>query len=127
MRFHKGAAYAIIITVLSFVSAPRASGQQGLPTHRIQAVIEDLRNARQAHQVDLALRAIPGVRMSRTDFNTRNVLMEVTADCTIDRDQVRALLQPHGLSLGCWSREPQGSRDFEPLDQRTCAGSHVRR
>ncbi len=89
--------------------------------HRVRAVITDLRTARQAHDVDLALRAMPGVRMSRTDFNTRNVLMEVAADCAISRDAMQALLQPFALTLACWSRDPQGTHDQGPLDPRTCA------
>ena len=126
MRFHKGAAYAIIAVLFS-IFGPRATAQQSVPSHRIRAVIENLRNARQAHDVDLDLRAIPGVRMSRTDYNTRNVLMEVSADCAIDREQVEAILLARGLSLNCWSRNPQGTHDLEPLDPRSCGELHVER
>ncbi len=126
VRFCKGAISATI-AVFAFTCASTAAAQQSTPSHRIRAIVQDVRNARQAHEVDVALRAIPGVLMSRTDFNTRNVLMEVTADCAIDRELVRSLLQPYGLSVSCWSREIQSDHDFEPLDPRTCAEPHTER
>jgi hypothetical protein len=65
--------------------------------------------------------------MSRTDFNTRNVLMEVAPDCAITRDALQALLQPFALTLTCWSRNPQGAQDQGPLDPRTCAELQLQR
>lgn len=94
VRFYKGA--SATIAALSFACVSTVAAQQSGPTHRIRAVVQDVRNARQAHEVDVALRVFPGVLMSRTDFNTRNVLMEVTADCAIDREQMRTILQPYG-------------------------------
>lgn len=126
VRFYKGAICATI-AALSFACISTAAAQQSGPSHRIRAVVQDVRNARQAHEVDVALRVFPGVLMSRTDFNTRNVLMEVTADCAIDREQMRTILQPYGLSVSCWSRAIQSDHDFEPLDPRTCAEPHTER
>lgn len=96
-------------------------------SHRVQAVIPDLRNARQAHDVDLALRAFPGVLMSRTDFNTRNLLVEVSADCVLSKEQVVALLLPFELSLTCFSRTAIDTHGFQPLDPRTCGEIPVAR
>ena len=124
VRFYKGAICATI-AALSFACVSTVAAQQSGTSHRIRAIVQDVRNARQAHEVDVALRAFPGVLMSRTDFNTRNVLIEVTADCTIDRELARTLLQPYGLSVTCWSRAIQSDHDFEPLDPRTCAEPHV--
>ncbi len=118
--FHKSA--LIALSALCFlIAASRAAAQQDLPVHQVRAVIADLRSARQAHEVDLALRTIPGVRMSRTDYNTRNILLEVAADCAITREAVQALLVPHALTVTCWSRGPQGSNDHIPLNPRTCS------
>ncbi|MBP7515362.1 MAG: hypothetical protein KA791_12485, partial [Flavobacteriales bacterium] len=115
VRFYKGA-ICVTFAALSFACIPAVSAQQSGASHRIRAIVQDVRNARQAHDVDVALRVFPGVLMSRTDFNTRNVLMEVTADCAIDREQMRTILQPYGLSVSCWSRAIQSDHDFEPLD-----------
>ena len=95
--------------------------------HRVQAVIPDLRNARQAHDVDLALRSFPGVRMSRTDFNTRNLLVELSADCSLSKEQVVALLLPFELSLTCYSRTAMDTHAFQSLDPRTCGEIPVAR
>lgn len=120
VSFHKGVLRPLIAIALLTILLP-TNAQQTPPAHRIRAVIADLRSAHQAHDVDLALRALPGVRMSRTDFNTRNLLLDVSADCTIDRAQVEALLSPHGLALSCWKRAPQGAPDDGLLDPRSCA------
>lgn len=126
MRFHKGAAYAIMALCLAVNASPIVA-QQNPQTHRIRAVIGDLRSPRQAHEVDLALRAFPGVRMSRTDYNTRNLLLEVTADCAITRDAVQALLQPYALTLTCWSRGAEATYEHALLDPRRCAGPPTER
>ena len=126
VRFYKGA-ICTTIAAFSFACISTATAQQSAASHRIRAIVQGVRNARQAHEVDVALRAFPGVLMSRTDFNTRNVLMEVTADCAIDREQVRTILQPYGLSVSCWSRAIQSDHIFEPLDPRTCAEPQTER
>jgi len=121
---HKVAAYtlSIALCVLAFGGL---QAQTFAVTHRVQAVIPDLRNARQAHEVDLALRNFPGVRMSRTDFNTRNLLLEISADCAISREQILALLLPLELSLACYSRSTIDTHAFQPLDPRGCGSIHA--
>lgn len=119
MLRHKVAAYTLSVA-LCLLAFDDLQAQAPAGPHRVQAVIPDLRNARHAHDVDLALRSFPGVRMSRTDFNTRNLLIEVSADCAISKEQVLALLLPLELSLTCYSRTAMGAHAFQPLDPRTC-------
>jgi len=126
MLRHKVAAYALCAALCTLACHGLYAQATTVP-HRVQAVIPDLRNARQAHDVDLALRAFPGVRMSRTDFNTRNLLIEVSADCALSKDQVVALLLPFELSLTCFSRTAVDTHAFEPLDPRTCGEIPVAR
>jgi hypothetical protein len=120
MLRHKVAAYTLS-AAFCMLAFDGLHAQAPAVTHRVQAVIPDLRSARQAHDVDLALRAFPGVRMSRTDFNTRNLLIEVSADCAITRDQIAALLLPFELSLTCYSRNALHGQAYIPLDPRNCA------
>jgi hypothetical protein len=122
----KVAAYTLS-AALCILAFDGLQAQAPAAPHRVQAVIPDLRNARQAHDVDLALRAFPGVRMSRTDFNTRNLLIEVSADCAISKEQVLALLLPFELSLTCYSRTTAGTHAFQPLDPRNCGELPVAR
>lgn len=122
----KVAAY-MLSAVLCLLAIGGLHAQAPAATQRVQAVIPDLRNDRQAHEVDLALRAIPGVRMSRTDFNTRNLLLEVSPDCAITKEQVRALLLPFELTLTCYSRTDMAAHAFQLLDPRNCGLSPVAR
>ena len=117
--FHKVVNCLPILVVLALWPAS-ALAQQPVPTHRIQAVITDLRTPGQARQVDILLRYPDGVLMTRTDFNTRNLLMEVTADCTLTEEQIRSILAPHALGIACYSRTLISSSAFLPLDPRTC-------
>ncbi len=116
---HKVAAY-MSSAVLSMWALGGLQAQTPPAADRIQAVIPELRSARQAHEVDLALRDLAGVRMSRTDYNTRNLLMEVAANGTITREQVQALLLPFELTLSCYTREALTSHTYAPLDPRSC-------
>lgn len=118
---HKVAAYMLCSALFMLLGVQRTAAQQGGTGHRIRAVVPDLRTARQAHEVDMALRAVPGVRMSRTDFNTRNVLIEVAPDCPLSRVAMQDLLQPLVLSVTCWSRDPQDASPYQPLDPRSCS------
>jgi hypothetical protein len=121
MLHHKVAAYMLCSALFMLFGVQQTAAQEGGPGHRIHAVIPELRSASQAHTVDIALRAVPGVRMSRTDFNTRNVLIEVAADCTLTRDAVQALLEPFSLHVSCWSRDQQDAGLYQPLDPRSCS------
>ena len=124
MLRHKVAAYTLS-AALCMLASVGLHAQVPAADHRVQGVIPDLRNARQAHDVDLAMRTVPGVRMSRTDFNTRNLLLEVSADCAISREQVLALLLPLELTLTCYSRTAEDTHAFQPLDPRNCAETPV--
>jgi hypothetical protein len=124
MLRHKVAAFTLSVA-LCLLAFDGLHAQAPDMTHRVQAVIPDLRNARQAHDVDLLLRSFPGVRMSRTDFNTRNLLLEVSADCAISREHILTLLLPLELSLACYSRTTIDTHAFQPLDPRSCGSIHA--
>lgn len=126
MLHHKVAAF-VLCAVLCLLASDGLRAQASGPGHRVQAVIPDLRSARQAHDVDLALRALPGVRMSRTDFNTRNMLLEVASDSPVSEEQVRILLLPFELGLTCYARTTAVGHGFQPLDPRNCGLAPVQR
>ena len=123
--------HKVAVSVLGAVFFLSASdglrAQTSAPGHRVQAVIRDLRNARQAHEVDLALRALPGVRMSRTDFNTRNLLLEVSPDSPVTEEQIRTVLLPFEVGLTCYTRTAEPGQVFRPFDPRSCGLSPVQR
>lgn len=94
-----------------------ASAQQ---LQEVQAIVDGLRSPQHAAQADDIIRQMPGVVMSRTDWNTRNFLMHTTSEGNMDATQLNALLQPIGLSLRCFQRQPVGSVPFHHLDPRAC-------
>lgn len=115
---HKGAAFVFCVTLMAFADTA-ACGQQPA-VHRIQGVVGSLRTSRQAHEIDLLLRAQAGVRMSRTDYNSRNIVLEVTPDCTLSESQLSAILAQHNLTLSCFQRRIGDQAPFALLDPRAC-------
>lgn len=98
------------------------------PLHQVQAIVDGVRNNRHAWQADSLMRLEPGVVVSRTDFNTRNVMLQISADCSLDRSSVNALLAPLGMSVRCWQRAPLvWGTPFRHLDPRDdCQPATVR-
>jgi hypothetical protein len=93
--------------------------QSANETDRIQAVIGGLRAEHQVNAISEWLRARPGVMWVRVEFNTRNMVMQVRNDCSLDRDQVKAHVEPMGFTLRCYERVPF-TAPFEMLDARRC-------
>lgn len=116
---HKVLHRAVCITA-SVLFVLNASAQEPAASHRIQAVVMGLRAPFQARQVDILLRYQPGVLMTRTDFNSRNMLLEVEAGCALNAEAINDLLAPHQLSLRCYRRIPLNTTPFALLDPRGC-------
>lgn len=96
--------------------------------HQVQAIVVGSRSPRHAWQADSVLRAQQGVVVSRTDHNTRNLMLHVVPACVLDAAQINALLQPVGMSIRCWQRTPilpgAAFRHLHPRDD--CAPSPSR-
>ncbi|MBK8614986.1 MAG: hypothetical protein IPN85_16350 [Flavobacteriales bacterium] len=106
-----------------FIAAVLLSGNlmaQSTGMDQVQAVVVGLHSAQQAHHVDVMLRDVEGVRMSRTDVTTRNMLIWVEANSTLNKTGLQDLLTPYGLTLRCWSRVPRSNAPFKHLDPDHC-------
>lgn len=88
--------------------------------HVVQAVVPGLRSPQQAAQVDMQLRSLPGVLMTRTDHNTRNLLLHVETSAALNEDAIRLVLTPLALDLRCFRRLPHAPGSFHHLDPRDC-------
>lgn len=115
---HRKAVCFLLVGVPCLFYAPVSA--QSTSLCEVQAVVGDLRNAHQAHSVDVLLLAQPGVVMCRTDHNTRNLFMHVRPDSQLTEEQVRQLLMPLSLSLSCYRRVPLSDLPFAHLDPRDC-------
>lgn len=93
--------------------------------HVVQAVVEGLRSPGQCGQVDVYLRAQADVIVARTDFNTRNVMIQVPRYSDLSEAHVRALFESLGLGIRCYRRLPLASSLYTPLDPRTCTEAPV--
>ena len=110
----------VILSVLA-CTAISVKAQDNVPAlHQIQAVVIGVNSPQHAHQADLILRAQPGVIMSRTDHNTRNILLHIAPNITLDQARLNELLAPLGMSVRCVERTLLGSTRFKHLDPQTC-------
>lgn len=121
----KGAIWGLLPMVF-LLSTGNARAQDQL--HQVQAIVVGSRSPRHTWQADSVLRAQPGVVVSRTDHNTRNLMLHLVPACTLDAAQVNTLLQPVGISIRCWQRTPiLPGGVFRHLDPRDdCAPSPSR-
>jgi hypothetical protein len=116
----KGAARsACLVTALATAVMVRAQAG-GTEYHIVQAVVDSLRSPGQCGQIDLYLRAQPDVIVARMDYNTRNVMLQVPAFSTIDRQWLRDRFASLGLEIRCYRRYSLQSALYQPLDPRTC-------
>lgn len=118
LRFKDGSRVLLALAAVCCLTTARS--QQPGDLHLVQAVVDGLRSPRHAWQADSILRLQHGVVVSRTDHNTRNLMMHLQPGCSLQRAEVEALLLPLGMSLRCWRRAPITPERFEHLDPRTC-------
>lgn len=110
----------IVIAIATTCFAISAYAQQPPDLHRVQAVVDGVRSPQHAWQADSILSAQPGIVISRTDYNTRNLMLHLQPACGLQEAEVEALLLPLGMSLRCWHRAPITAARFEHLDPRSC-------
>ncbi len=91
--------------------------------HQVQAVVDGIRSPRHAAQADALLRQQEGVAMSRTDHQTRNLLIHVEAGTPIGPTELNAWLSPLGMSVRCHRRNAVNASTFRHLDPRTCGAA----
>lgn len=116
----KGAARSACLLLLG-TAAPLSHAQvTAAEYHVVQAVVDSLRSPGQCGQIDLYLRAQPDVIVARMDYNTRNVMLQVPALSTIDRQWLRDRFASLGLEIRCYRRFALQSALYQPLDPRTC-------
>lgn len=109
------------LTMLFVLHAAIAVRAQDPPQYAVlQAVVDGLRSPAQCAQIDLFLRAQPDVIVARTDYNTRNVMIQVPAFSSTGREQLKAWFTSLGLEIHCYRRYPLTSAVYTPLDPRTC-------
>ena len=114
---HKG----VWIAAIALIGAVSHGIAQDLaPLHQVQAVVDGVRSPQHAYEADLVLRALPGVVLTRTDHNTRNLLMHVPADLPISAAVLNEALATLGMSVRCYQRGPIGQGPFRHLDPRDC-------
>ncbi|MCB0765532.1 MAG: hypothetical protein KDB84_12540 [Flavobacteriales bacterium] len=89
---------------------------------RIQCIVDGVRSPHHAHQADLVLRDQQGVLLTRTDYNTRNLLLHVALNSTLDKARVNELLAPLGMSVRCFTRGPLDGSAYRHMDPRDCDG-----
>ena len=94
---------------------------------QVQAVVVGLHSAQQAHHVDVMLRSVEGVRMSRMDLTTRNLLLWIDTNNSMTKAGLQDLLTPYGLSLRCWSRAPRSNTPYKHLDPEHCGDTPSRK
>jgi len=113
-----------VILMAMVCTTSKADAQDGdPPTGQIQAIVNGVNSPHHAHQADLILRQEHGVLMSRTDHNTRNILLHVAPDSELDMAALNTLLAPIGMSVRCVQRTLLGSAPFKHLDPRQCDGT----
>ncbi|MCB0760254.1 MAG: hypothetical protein KDC12_01940 [Flavobacteriales bacterium] len=83
-----------------------------------QCVSGDIVSQQDALHADSLLRLNEGVIVSRSDFNTHNILVICSSEELCD--QVPAMLSDLGLSIACVHRGKMGVDRIEPLDPRMC-------
>ncbi len=117
----KGALRTIpLVVALACVALVRAQGPDP-EYHVVQAVVEGLRSPGQCAQVDTYLRAQADVIVARTDYNTRNVMIQVPHFSSFTEEHLHDLFQSLGLEIRCYRRVPLNSSLYKPLDPRTCS------
>ena len=114
---HKGVWIAVFATICL---VGRAWAQDPAASHQVQAVVEGLRSPQHAYEADKLLRALPGVIISRTDHNTRNLFMRVSPQCAVSAASLNGTLAELGMSVRCFQRGPVGPEPFRHLDPRSC-------
>ena len=114
--------------ILAVVAHAAASARAQVPEaeyHVVQAVVDGLRSPGQCAQVDIYLRAQADVIVARTDYNTRNVMIQVPRFSGFTQQHLRDLFQSLGLEIRCYQRLPLNSSLYKPLDPRTCTEQPV--
>ncbi len=89
---------------------------QDAPLHMLQAAVIGLQDHSQARDASLLVREQPGVVVGRFDVSTRNMMLQVLPECTLDAAGLNALLAPLGISVRCFSRSVVGSAPFQHVD-----------
>lgn len=59
--------------------------------------------------------------MSRTDHNTRNLLLHLQPGHDVSADAVNTLILPLGMQVRCFRKAALSNAPFMHLDPRTCA------
>ena len=103
---------------LGFVCAGGGIAQGPVSIHTVQAVVDGLRTYGQAQQLDVFLRDQVGVRVARTDYNTRNLMLQIEPASALNEEQLRSWVHAFGFELRCYRRGPVNS--FAPMDPRNC-------
>lgn len=107
---------ALLLALFVFLNSTAAAQEM----QQVQAIVNGVRSPQHAAQADAILRVQAGVIISRTDFNTRNLLLHTTGQAVLGATQLNDLLAPLGMSVRCYQRSVVGSAPFHHLDPRTC-------
>lgn len=118
LAYCKGVLRSVLL-IGCLATALFGKAQSANETDRIQAVIVGLRAEHQTNAISEWLRARPGVMWVRTEFNTRNVVMQVGNDCALTEQQLRDQLEAMGFTLRCYERVPF-TTPFVMMDARRC-------
>jgi hypothetical protein len=120
---HKGVFLSLMTAAfiaLAALAPPCASAQPSAGPHLVQAIVEGLTSPEQAAEVGQLVSEQAGVRMSRFDVHTRNMMLHVDPSCTLDRTGLADLLAPFGITLRCYIRRPAAAAPFQHLDPGQC-------
>lgn len=106
---------------LAFVCAVITRAQEpALQYDLVQGVIDGLRTADQAQKLDEFLRGHGDVIISRTDYNMRNLMLQVPHASTLHEAQLNGWLAERGFTLRCYRRVPNNLGPYHPMDPRHC-------
>jgi hypothetical protein len=112
-----------IVTVLWGLLWVGYTAAQEAPLHMLQAAVIGLQDHGQAREASLLVREQPGVVVGRFDISTRNMMLQVRPECTLDAADLNALLAPLGISVRCFSRSVVGSTPFQHVDADQCGSA----
>jgi hypothetical protein len=88
--------------------------------HLVQAVTDGLSDPVVAREASQLVQQQPGVLMARFDVRTRNVMLHVAEDCTLNASSLNALLLPLGVQLRCYQRRDAREGVFRHLESARC-------
>ncbi len=86
---------------------------------RYQGIVGGLRSTYHGARADAVLGDAPGVLSTRTDYHTRNIVLDVAEDIRLSEAEINAMLAPVHVRVHCL-RQVSFDRPFSPITRADC-------